>query len=447
MHVEGQGPAVHVVLHGEALQIHGDEKAALGEQVGRQGHDGLVVPGLEDRRGGRVVQALGAQQRLAALVGEQHDHVGPRGTRQHAETHAHPHRLGGGKGPARGAVGTQHGKFQTLHGDLPVHPAMQPPGQFLAESAAASLGVVLQVDAHALVHGAVEGHAPRAQHHHPVAQLAHSGHVVAHEQDGPPATGHPAHAVQALALEVRVAHGQHLVHEQDFRFQVRGHGKGQAHVHARGVALDRRVHETLQLGESHDGLEALGHLAAGHAQDGAVQEDVLAAGEVGVEARADLEHAGHAPAQQGPALGGRGDARQNLEQGGLARAVLADDAHDLPGGHLEAHVAQGPEMVLGGVRAVGQDGFGPRAPGQPGPAPPQAAPQARRADAAQFVALGNPAHVDGRCAEVHARPYTVSMKFFSTRENTARPSSKTPRQAAPATARAGPGASPWPRNP
>ncbi len=45
-----------------------------------------------------------------------------------------------------------------------------------------------------------------------------------------------------------------------------GHGKGQAHVHAAGVAFDRRIQELLYLGEGHDLVELAVDLSAFHAQ-------------------------------------------------------------------------------------------------------------------------------------------------------------------------------------
>ena len=102
--------------------------------------------------------------------------------------------------------------------------------------------------------------------------------------------------------------------------------KRQAHVHAGGVALDRRVEELRDLGELDDVVELAPDLGARHAEDGAVQVDVLAAAELGVEARADLEQAADAAVDLDPALGRLGDAREDLEQGALAGAVAADDA-------------------------------------------------------------------------------------------------------------------------
>ena len=70
-----------------------------------------------------------------------------------------------------------------------------------------------------------------------------------------PPLGHVAHLAEALLLELGVADRQHLVDDQDFRLQVRGHGERQPHVHAAGIVLDRRVEELLDLGEGDDLVE------------------------------------------------------------------------------------------------------------------------------------------------------------------------------------------------
>ena len=70
-------------------------------------------------------------------------------------------------------------------------------------------------------------------------------------------------------------------------------------------------------------------LGLGHAQDRAVHIDVFAAGHFVVEAGADFQHGGHAAANFDLALGGGGDAGQQLEQRGFARAVAANDAQGL----------------------------------------------------------------------------------------------------------------------
>ena len=66
-----------------------------------------------------------------------------------------------------------------------------------------------------------------------------------------------------------------------------------------------------------------------HAEDGAVQIGVLAPGQIGVKAGADLEQRSDAPGDVGEAGGRLGDLRQDLQQRGFAGAVAADDADRL----------------------------------------------------------------------------------------------------------------------
>ena len=78
---------------------------------------------------------------------------------------------------------------------------------------------------------------------------------------------------------------------------MRRHREGQPHVHAARIALDRRVEEFLDLGEGDDLVELAADLGARHAEDGAVEIDVLAPGQLGMKAGADLEQAGDPAAQ------------------------------------------------------------------------------------------------------------------------------------------------------
>ena len=100
------------------------------------------------------------------------------------------------------------------------------------------------------------------------------------------------HLAEALLLELGVADGEHLVDDQDLGFQMRRDGEGEPHIHARRVALDRRVEKFLDLGEGDDLVELPFDLGAAHAEDGAVEKDVFAAGQFGMKAGADFEQAG-----------------------------------------------------------------------------------------------------------------------------------------------------------
>jgi hypothetical protein len=150
---------------------------------------------------------------------------------------------------------------------------------------------------------------------------------------------HVLHPPQALALERRVADGEHLVDDQHLRLEVGGDGEREPQVHAARVVLDRRVDEALDLGEGDDLVELAHDLVALHAEHGAVQKDVLASAQLRVEAGADLEQRADAAADARVAGRRLGDAREQLQQRALACAVAADDADGLAARDLEGRRA------------------------------------------------------------------------------------------------------------
>ena len=99
--------------------------------------------------------------------------------------------------------------------------------------------------------------------------------------------------------------------------------------------------------EVDDLVELAVDLGRPHPEDRAVQIDVLAAGQVGVESRPDLQKRADAAVNPRVTRCRRRDARQYLEQRGLSRAVPTDDAEHLAALDLEGHVLQRPDGVLG----------------------------------------------------------------------------------------------------
>jgi hypothetical protein len=158
-----------------------------------------------------------------------------------------------------------------------------------------------------------------------------------------------AHALQALLLEAGVTHGQHLVDQQDVGLEEGGDGKPESHLHAARVELDLAVHRALDLREVDDAVEALGDLLTGKAQQGAVQVDVLATGQVRVDARPHLDEGADTPGDLQPAGVRVHHPGQDLEQGGLARAVGADQPHRLARPHHQVDVLERPAPPLGGM--------------------------------------------------------------------------------------------------
>ena len=186
------------------------------------------------------------------------------------------------------------------------------------------------------------------QEHAARAELLDGEHIVAHEENGAAVLfGDLFHLAKALLLEFRVSYRKHFVDDEYVGLHMRRDRKGQAHVHAARVMLDRSVEEFLDAGERHDLVEFPACLLAGHAEDRAVEEYVLAAGKLGMKAGADLEQAADL-AVHAYLAGGRGsDLREDLEKRGLARAVPSYDADDLAALDLEAHVLERPEAFLG----------------------------------------------------------------------------------------------------
>src|SRR5581483_5128816 len=159
-------------------------------------------------------------------------------------------------------------------------------------------------------------------------------------------TGNIFDLPQAFFLEFRVADGEDFVDDQDFGFQMGGDGEGESYFHAAAVALNGRIEELFDAGEVDDFVELLVDFALGHSEDGAVEVDVFAAGEFGVEPGADFAQAGDAAADDGPAGGGLGDAAEDFEERALAGSVAADDPQHFPFLHLERDVFQGPDGVV-----------------------------------------------------------------------------------------------------
>ena len=102
--------------------------------------------------------------------------------------------------------------------------------------------------------------------------------------------------------------------------------------------LDRIVDVLADVGEGDDRLAPGGDLVGSQAQQGRGKVDVGKSRIVRMEARAQFQQRADATADVDPAAGRGDDAGDDLEQGRLAGAVLADDAQRLAGGEIEGHL-------------------------------------------------------------------------------------------------------------
>ncbi len=151
--------------------------------------------------------------------------------------------------------------------------------------------------------------------------------------------------VHAAALEFRVAHRDDLVDQQDLGLHVHRDRESETHVHAARVDLHRFVDEVADAGELDDVVDRRRHLTPGEAEHGAVQVDVLATGQVRVEARSELEQGRQPSGGLDRALGGTVDSRHESQQRRLPAAVVSDETEERARRDLEIDVAQHPELV------------------------------------------------------------------------------------------------------
>ncbi len=200
---------------------------------------------------------------------------------------------------------------------------------------------------------AVRFNAAVQQQNGAVGKLLDQAQVMGDEQHGDFALTQLLELAHAAIGEHGIAHGQRLVDDEDLGVHVDGRGEGQPHVHAARIFLDRAGDEVADLGEGLDGRHGALDLGAGEPHNFAVEKDVLAPGEFGIEACAQLEQRRDAPARYDAPEGGLQDAADDLQQRAFAAAVGTDEAECLALFHLEADVAQRPEIA---VKRGGREG-------------------------------------------------------------------------------------------
>jgi len=232
----------------------------------------------------------------------------------------------------------------------------------------------------------------RAQLHHAavvqpqrhVAQLADVVGAVRAEQNGAAVVAKALDALDALLLEMLVAHRQRLVDDQQVGLQRRHQRKRQPHRHARRIGLHRPVDRLADLGErQHLGLQH-GHLLVRDADQAAAEVQVLPAREVGVKTRPQLQDGRHAPAAPDLARGRLQGAADQLQQRALARPVVAHHAQALAARQLQRHVLQRPVAAV--QRAPGQERL-----------------QARARRVVHAVLLAHPGEAQGQRRQVRGR--------------------------------------------
>src|SRR5712691_2060846 len=198
----------------------------------------------------------------------------------------------------------------------------------------------------ALAYVVVRSEQPSAlQTDHAPAQPLDRVHVMADKKDRAPRLDKVAHLAETLFLERRIADREHLVDGQNLGIQMRRHGKRQPYVHSAAVALDRRVDEVIDIGESDDFIEPPPDLRSAHSKNCAVEKDILPSGQLRVEPGPDLQQTGNSTLQNHTSFVRLGNPAQDFQQRRFPGSVPPDDAEDLALLDLEAHAPQRPEFL------------------------------------------------------------------------------------------------------
>ena len=168
-------------------------------------------------------------------------------------------------------------------------------------------------------------------------------HRVRAEKNGCAAVTQTQNAVEGLAGKLAVAHRQGFVNHQDVGFDAGGQRKRQSHEHAGGVGFNRAVNEHANAGKSDDLVQPLGQLLAAQTHQRAVQQQVLAAGELGVKTCPQFEQRSNAAGHPHLPHTGRQRATEDLQQCGFAGTIGPHQADDLTALDLEIHRMKRPE--------------------------------------------------------------------------------------------------------
>jgi len=160
-------------------------------------------------------------------------------------------------------------------------------------------------------------------------------------------------------LELGVADGDPFVHQQHVGLDRGGRGEGEARLHAGRIGLHRHRQEGAEPGERGDLLQPLLDLARAEAGDPAAQADVVEAAGRRVDAQRQVQQRSDAALHLDLAIVRLIGAGERAQQGGLARAVVADQAQPVAGVQLEGDVAERGDVGDAGVRAQpAADGHG-----------------------------------------------------------------------------------------
>ena len=176
--------------------------------------------------------------------------------------------------------------------------------------------------------------------HSAIAEIPHLIELMRDEDQRHAAILHLLNLGDAFLRKLFVADRQDLIDQQNLGIDVHGHGESEPDVHARRVGLHRLIDEFADARELDDRVEALLDLALGKAEHDAVDDDVLAAGDLGMKPCAQFDQRGDATVDAHDAVGGLEDSRDDFQQRRFSRSVPPDDAERFSAIDDEGNIGQ-----------------------------------------------------------------------------------------------------------
>src|SRR5580658_6331721 len=140
-----------------------------------------------------------------------------------------------------------------------------------------------------------------------LAEAADLCHLMTDKYNSAASFGNVSHFTQTFLLELQVADGEHLINQQNFRFQMRGDGKRQAHLHAAAVMFERSVKKAFNFSEGDDLVKFAGDLSLPHSENCAAQVNILAPRKLRMESGSDFQEAPYTTFEVRRSLGGMGN--------------------------------------------------------------------------------------------------------------------------------------------
>ena len=129
------------------------------------------------------------------------------------------------------------------------------------------------------------------------AQSCEGRHVVTNIKNGTAAIYcNVFHLSQAFILKLAISNRQHLISRSKFPARdERPRQRQDAHT-CPLITFRRGIEKSIDVGKGDNLIESSPHLGLGHAEDGPIEQDVLATGKLGMKPRSDLQKRRDAPA-------------------------------------------------------------------------------------------------------------------------------------------------------